>query len=302
MPLYRKVIKLSTYEYFEKRFGSFARYYSSVAFVLRQFSGDVPEGLTLPDLQETFELLLRSGATIGQMNTVRKHLSTINGGQLCRLCNGAHLFTLMISDVPGDHMDTIASGPPVGDPSTYADALSVLRKYDFPGPVWDYLEMGEKGLHPETVKPGSPVLENTCNQILGSNRVALQAAAKKARSLGYHTMVNDALITGDAESEAQKLISLVLEYPGRTALLFFTGRGNHGKGDGGRKGRTESALCIGLPAGIRNATGRKCHSPIIGRDGWNRWPYRCGGPAFQKSFSVNLERVLERPIKGEENC
>lgn len=201
---------------------------------------DVPNGLTLGGLQITFDYLLKSGAAIDEINVVRKHLSTIKGGQLVRYCSKARLFSLIISDVPYDNLEIIASGPTVGDESTFGDAYSVLLKYNLfnslPLMIRNYIEKGIEGAIPETPKPSNELFYNTSNKIIGSNRISLQAAAAKAKSLGYYTKIAQDLKTGDAEEEAKKLVCILSEYPGEKPVCFIQGGETTVKVTGGGKG------------------------------------------------------------------
>jgi len=151
-------------------------------------------GLTLADKQAVTRFLMQSGATIGELNTVRKQLSQIKGGNLARACRAGHLLTLIISDVVGDPLDVIASGPTVPDKSTASLALAVLRKFaakatDVPQSVFDVLE---RAAQDTAQKPGDPhaiqpIIENHAveNHVIGNNAVALTAAASKAAELGF---------------------------------------------------------------------------------------------------------------------
>ena len=153
-------------------------------------------GLTLEDKQNLNRALLKSGATISEMNCVRRHLSAIKGGRLAAACHPARVLTLLISDVPGDHPMDIASGPTVADPTTCADALEILRRYalDVPAAVLQLLESGEG----ESVKPGDKRLARAETRIVAAPQQALEAAAQVARDAGY-----PAFILGDAlEGEA----------------------------------------------------------------------------------------------------
>src|SRR5690606_22815605 len=136
----------------------------------------------------------------------RKHLSLVKGGQLPRYCKG-RLFSLVISDVPGDDLSSIGSAPTYPDTSTLEEALAILDGYaapsDIPQNIVQYLKDGVKGLLPENPKPDDPIFSRVTNMIVGSNRVALSAAAKAAERLGYHVYLSDRLITGNTESEAR---------------------------------------------------------------------------------------------------
>ncbi len=203
---------------------------------------DVPTGITLPEVQATFDQLIRSGAAIHEVNTVRKHLSGIKGGQLIRHCQGARVFSLIISDVPGDDLGVIASGPTVADASTFEDAWVILAKYnllaELPQSVLQHMEQGRNGVIPETPKPGDPLFHHTTNMIIGSNKVAVVAAAKKAKAMGYHTHIIPALITGDAAAEARKLVEAAVQYKGEKPACIIQGGETTvqvtGQGKGGR--------------------------------------------------------------------
>lgn len=154
------------------------------------------EGIGLADKQAINKALLRSGATIGEMNCVRKHLSAIKGGRLARACWPATLYTYAISDVPGDEATVIASGPTVGDPTTSAEALAILARYaiEIPAKVRAWLEDPRS----ETLKPGDPCLARSHFQLIATPQQSLEAAAAKAEAAGF-----PALILGDLEGEAR---------------------------------------------------------------------------------------------------
>ncbi|MDZ4799275.1 MAG: glycerate kinase [Bryobacteraceae bacterium] len=160
------------------------------------------DGVTLADKQATTSLLLSCGANIHEINAVRKHLSAIKGGQMAARAFPATVVSLILSDVVGDDLDVIASGITAPDRSTFADALAVLDKYELrarvPGAVRSRLEQGGR----ETPKHGDPVFEKTRNVIVGSNRLALEAAAEEARALGYQTLVLASTIEGEAREIA----------------------------------------------------------------------------------------------------
>ncbi len=164
------------------------------------------EGITLGDKQETTRLLLACGATIHEINAVRKHLSALKGGQLARLAWPATVITLILSDVIGDNLDVIASGPTAPDASTFESAVQVLRKYEIlskvPTAVRHRLEDGVKGRIAETPKPGAQELSRTENLVVGSNRLAVDAAQKQARDLGYRTLILSTTIEGETRDVA----------------------------------------------------------------------------------------------------
>ena len=156
------------------------------------------EGLTLQDKQQVNKALLRSGASISEMNCVRKHLSAIKGGRLARACWPASVYTYAISDVPGDEATVIASGPTVGDPTTSADALAILKRYaiDVPANVRAWLEDPRS----ETVKPGDECLSRSHFKLIATPQHAIDAVAAKAEAAGIPT-----LILGDLEGESREV-------------------------------------------------------------------------------------------------
>ncbi len=172
-------------------------------------------GLTLKDEQRTTELLLRSGASIVEMNAVRKHLSLIKGGGLARAAYPARVLSLIVSDVVGDDLSTVASGPTAPDPSTFADALSVLKKYvlisKVPPPVLKRLKDGAKGRLEETPKPGERLFRRVDNFIVANNSSALDAAKAKAEALGYNAIILSSTVTGSVHDTAGFLSSVALE-------------------------------------------------------------------------------------------
>jgi glycerate 2-kinase len=161
-------------------------------------------GLTLATLQSLTDALLRSGATINELNTVRKHCSLIKGGHLARLVAPATLVSLVLSDVVGDPLDVIASGPAVPDPTTTMDAQGVLERYGAP---WGFEPPEGLRLH-ETPKPGDPAFEGVQHIIVGSNRLAALAATERARQLGFCTLLLSTYVEGEAREVARVAAAL----------------------------------------------------------------------------------------------
>ena len=165
------------------------------------------EGITLEQKQLVTRLLLACGATIHEINAVRKHISSIKGGQLARLAAPAAVESLILSDVIGDDLDVIGSGPTAPDGSTFADAAAILQRYgvweSVPAPVRERIEAGMRGEVAETPKPGDLLFGQVRNVIIGSNRLALAAAARKARDLGYRTLVLASEIQGETRDVAR---------------------------------------------------------------------------------------------------
>ena len=164
-------------------------------------------GLTLAHKQETTRALLGCGATIHEINTLRKHLSGFKGGRLALAVAPARVFSLILSDVVGDDLDIIASGPTVPDSGTFADCFRIMDKFgikgDLPREVVDFLRAGLEGRVEETPKPGDQAFDKCFNLVIGSASVALAAAREKARELGYEALVLSSTIEGDTTQVAR---------------------------------------------------------------------------------------------------
>jgi glycerate 2-kinase len=165
------------------------------------------EGITLEEKQATTRLLLASGATIHEINAVRKHISGIKGGQLARLAAPAAVEALLLSDVIGDDLDVIGSGPTAPDASTFATAAGIFEKYAItsrvPASVRERIERGMRGEIAETPKPHDSLFQRVRNTVVGSNRLALDAAARAAKGLGYRTLVLSSEIEGETREIAR---------------------------------------------------------------------------------------------------
>jgi glycerate-2-kinase len=163
-------------------------------------------GLTLSDKQRTTALLLRSGATIRELNTVRKHLSSLKGGNLAAATR-ATVITLILSDVVGDDIGTIASGPTAPDPTTSAEACDILRRYriwkSVPRRVQMHLLLGVRGIRPESPKPDAPVFRRVRHVIIGNNRAAVDAAVREAARSRLRPLVLSTSLTGEAREAAR---------------------------------------------------------------------------------------------------
>jgi hydroxypyruvate reductase len=168
------------------------------------------DGVSLAALQHTTEALLDSGADIGEINAVRKHLSTLKGGGLARAAAPATVVSLVFSDVVGNDLDVIASGPTVPDETTYADALAVLDRYDLtvPGSVRERLERGDAGEIAETPKAGDPVFDRVDNHVLADGFTALDAARIAAEERGYETCILSSRVRGEAREAAKSHVAI----------------------------------------------------------------------------------------------
>ncbi len=168
--------------------------------------------ISLDDKQAVTRLLLFSGATIHEVNAVRKHLSAIKGGQAAALASPANVLVLVISDVTGDTLDVIASGPFYPDNSTFLEAWQVIQKYaledQLPDAVNAHLQQGLHGKIPETPKAGDPVFENVRHVMCATNRMALEAAKTKAEDLGYITVLWEEPLVGEAKDTAGYFVNL----------------------------------------------------------------------------------------------
>jgi glycerate 2-kinase len=220
-------------------------------------SGAKRSGIELADLQTLTDQLLRRGATINELNAVRKHLSQIKGGGLARMAAPATVISLILSDVVGDPLDVIASGPTAPDPTTYADAWAVLERYqladDAREPILARLRAGLNGKVAETPKPGDPIFERVQNVIVGSNRLAAEAAVAKAQELGFNALLLSTFVEGEAREVARVAAALakeVVRYDrpvARPACLVWGGETTvtvRGDGLGGRN--QELALTAAL--------------------------------------------------------
>ena len=204
-------------------------------------------GISLEEKGETTKTLLASGATIDEVNCIRKHLSKVKGGGLAKIAYPGRLISLILSDVVGDRIETIASGITAPDPTTFSDALAILDKYHIenkvPIPVRDHLISGAQGRIPETPKAPDPVFDNSVNVIVGNNALACRAALSRAEKLGYDAHILTTTLTGEALRAGECLSGLARDIDsGRSglkkpALLILGGETTvtiHGKGKGGR--------------------------------------------------------------------
>lgn len=209
------------------------------------------DGISLEDKQAVNRALLASGATISEMNCVRRHLSKVKGGRLAAACHPARVVTLLISDVPGDNPCDIASGPTVGDPTTCADALAIVRRYDIalPENVRRVLESGEG----ESVKPDDPRLANAVTRIVAAPQMALARAAEVASRAGVAAHVLSDSIEGEARDVGKVLAALARQVarhdlPFDTPCVLISGGETtvtvRGDGRGGRN--VEFLLSLGI--------------------------------------------------------
>ncbi len=261
----------------------------------------LPKGIKLADLQKTAEKLLACGASIEEINAVRKHLSDVKGGRLAKAIAPAKCLSLMISDVIGDPLDAIASGPTAPDATTFEDAWKVLKKYDLtsdlPRSVIRYLQKGLQNPQHETIKPRNPVFNNVHHFILGNNFMALAAAKAAANAIGdYKTMILTGKMQGEAR-EAARVIAAIAEevitsgHPlSRPACLIFGGETTvtlRGNGKGGRNQEFALAALLALSHLKENYLLLSC-----GSDGTDGPTDAAGAIASQNVWRIAQEKGL----------
>jgi glycerate 2-kinase len=206
---------------------------------------DIPDGCTLNDLKILTDLLLKSGANINEMNCIRKHLSKVKGGMLSSAAYPARVVSLILSDVIGDPLDVIASGPTAPDPTTFKDALDIIEKYGIKDKIHagitKILNEGLNKIRKETLKESDEAFKLTTNLIIGNNRLALKKAREKAEALGYTTKIITDSLHSDVEDVADYIFSKLIKYrnekPGKKSCLLFGGEPTikiTGDGLGGR--------------------------------------------------------------------
>lgn len=218
-------------------------------------SQDGPTSLSLDDIQGTTSLLLGAGAPIQEINTVRKHLSGISGGRFCRMVHPGRLVALVLSDVVGDDLSSIASGLAVPDPSTFGDVSDICHRYGIfaalSPSVRSLIEAGVRGEVPETPKPGDGVFDRVDTAVIGSNALALGAARRRAEELGYNTLELTSQLTGEAREMAHLFTAIARDIkrgtgPVASPACILTGGETtvtlRGDGKGGRN--QEMALAV----------------------------------------------------------
>lgn len=216
------------------------------------------EGVSLEDLQSLTRLLLGCGADITEINTLRKHLDRVKGGGLARLAAPARVVALVLSDVIGSPLEVIASGPTVADPTTFASALAILDKYHIraqaPAAIRDVLERGMRGDLPETVKPGSPILDRVTTLVIGSNVQAAEAGLAEARAAGFHAHLLMTDLAGEAAQAGERLAAALRQVAAegqpipRPACLAAGGETTVTLRGSGMGGRNQELALAAVPA------------------------------------------------------
>jgi hydroxypyruvate reductase len=262
--------------------------------------------LVLDDLRSTTEILLAAGASIDDLNTVRKHLDRVKGGQLARRGAPGRILELVLSDVVGDRLDVIASGPLTADPSTYADALEVVERWgvwrELPSRVREHLRRGRDGELDETPKPGDPCFASVDSRLVGGSRPAVEAAAAEAERRGYETLVLTTQLTGEARAAGGVLAAIAREVVASgapvtpPACVVAGGETTvtvRGDGSGGRN----QELALGAVEGL---AGLPAILGSIGTDGVDGPTDAAGALAFgdtlerAQDLGVDPRKALER--------
>ena len=234
-------------------------------------------GITLAEKQKTTDLLLKAGADINDLNAVRKHASMVKGGRLAEIAYPATVESMILSDVMGDPLDVIASGPTAPDSTTYADALKVIEKFGLadkaPPAILSLFREGAAGRVAETPKQGNPVFDKVRNTIVANNRAAIEAAQWKAGRLGFTARVLSTNVSGEAADMGRRLAAQAraaragAQAAGGRAPLPDLGRGDDRNGQGPRARRPQHGAgpCFRPRGGRRGGD-----SPFIGRHGRER--------------------------------
>ncbi|MEM2343202.1 MAG: glycerate kinase [Sulfolobales archaeon] len=242
------------------------------------------EPITLNDLRVLTTQLLKCGADIKEINTVRKHVSMVKGGRLAELLYPSNVVSLILSDVVGDPIEFIASGPTAPDPTTYDDAVKLLKRYEIfdsiPASVREVLMKGLRGELRETPKPGDKIFDKVLNYIVASNYISLKAMEEEARRLGYNTLILTSMVEGEAR-EVGKLLAGVMknvkkyDEPVRKPAAILAGGETtvtvRGKGIGGRNQELALSVAISI-AGLDNVV-----FASIGSDGVDGVSVAAGG-------------------------
>jgi len=231
------------------------------------------ERISLEDKQNVTSRLLMKGATIDELNAVRKHLSAIKGGQLARRCYPTRVVSLILSDVVGDPLDTIASGPTSPDTTTFRNAVDVLKKYklwdDICSQVRERLEYGVKKVIVETPKPGDEIFNHVTNIIVGNNSIAAESAAEAAEALGYNSLIVSTMVEGEAAEVGTVLAGIARELAAKgrplkpPAAVIVGGETTVNVRGSGRGGRNQE-LALSL---ARRITGLKAVAASLATDG-----------------------------------
>lgn len=269
------------------------------------------EGITLEEIQDVTSLLLRAGATIRELNAVRKHLSELGGGQLARWAAPAHVISLIMSDVIGDPVDFIASGPTAPDTTSFSDAYAIIQKYGLQvsDAVLDRLQDGARGKIPDTPKPGDPIFKRVDNHVIANNRLLIEAAVNKARELKFNTLILGTEVEGEAKDIGRFFAAIAREISRSgnpikpPACILAAGETTvtvRGHGLGGRN--QEMALAWSLAMSSRPASSTSCFASIA-TDGTDGPTTAAGGlvDPFTCSRAVELGLIPLKYLRGNDS-
>jgi len=256
-------------------------------------------GISLRDKIKLTDELLRCGADIKEINTIRKHISQVKGGRLAELAQPSPVLTLILSDVIGNRLDSIASGPTAPDRTTFSDCMKIVKKYDLrkkiPSSIYSHLEKGAGGRLKETPKPRDPIFKKVKNVIIGSNLTALEAAERKARELGLNTYVLPRPVAGDTTRAAKRHLALIRRIaegkgPVHPPACVISGGETtvkiKGKGKGGRNQEFALVAAMGID-GMKNVVFLSAGTD--GTDGpTNAAGAICDGETVQRALNKGL--------------
>ncbi|OGL41215.1 MAG: hypothetical protein A2161_00820 [Candidatus Schekmanbacteria bacterium RBG_13_48_7] len=222
------------------------------------------EGITLEDKQAITRLLLNAGATIQELNTIRKHISRVKGGFLARAANPATLISLIMSDVTGNQLDAIASGPTVPDTTTIEDCIRILNRYeldkaDLPPAIPLHIQKCIL-LKSDTPKPGNPIFEKTFNLIIGSNETAIRTGFQKATELGFNAFIFSHTLEGECRTVGKNLVSIAREiqqkkHPVKLPACILAGGETTVKVTGNGKGGRNTELALSAALAMQGTSG-----------------------------------------------
>jgi len=294
----------------EKIISLLERYKKEDTLVIALFSGGgsalmplPPKEITLNDKQVATIELLKCGASIDEVNTVRKHLSLLKGGRLAAAAYPSTVIGLFMSDVVGDRLDTIASGPTAPDPTTFADALKIIEKYGLenrvPGRVLSYLKKGSKGVYPESPKPNDSVFGKVHNFIVASNRTSLKIMARRAKELGLNTIILTSLIEGEARHVGRVLAAILKEIresglPLKPPAVIIAGGETTVTVVGSGKGGRNQELALSAAISLKNSRGIVLAS--MGSDGIDGITDAAGAIVDSETFT----RALNKGVNPQE--
>ncbi len=253
------------------------------------------DGVSFTGKQELTRQLLRAGAPIGEINTVRKHLSRIKGGKLAAAAHPARLLTLAISDVPGDEPASIGSGPTVGDPSTLTDARAVLKRFNIDAAPEILTALADPAN--ETLKPGSPALQHADYKIIAAPHVSLEAAAAQARAMGYRVQLLGDALEGEARDAGRAHAALALDARQRGECVALLSGGEFtvtvtGNGAGG----PNQEYALGLAIALDGAAG--IHALGADTDGIDGGSGDATDPAGAMVFPDTLARARAQNLNA----